>query len=58
MRSTDTIQAFNSLGDGLTEEVTHGVGSVPQEDETDGDNAEKPEDTGPGGGGQIPWAER
>ncbi|KAI0254659.1 hypothetical protein BJV78DRAFT_1151982 [Lactifluus subvellereus] len=58
MRSVETIQALNSPGDGQTEEVTHSVDNTPQEDEMEGDGAEKPEDSGPGGGGQIPWAER
>jgi hypothetical protein len=58
MRSIDTIQAFNSHGDNQTEEAMHSVGSTLPEDGTEGDSAEKPEDTGPGGGGQIHWAER
>jgi hypothetical protein len=58
MRSVETRQALNSFGDGETEEVTHSVDNIPQEDEIEGDGAEKPEDSGPSSGGQIPWPER
>jgi hypothetical protein len=55
MPSADSIQALDSLWDGQTGEV---AGGIPQEYEADGDNAEKPEDPVPSGGGQILWAER
>ena len=51
----DNIQASDSPRDSLPGEVTS---SSPQEDEADGDNADKPEDSVTSGGGQFLWAER
>jgi hypothetical protein len=58
MPSVDNIQDPNSLWGGPPGEAAADNGNVPQEDEVEGDNAEKPEDSGPIGSGQILWAER
>jgi hypothetical protein len=55
MPSGENIQASDSLRDSQTGEV---ASSNPREDEADGDNADKPEDSVTSGGGQILWAER
>lgn len=56
--SVDSLQAPDSLWDNQPGEVTRTVVNTPQEDEGEGDNAEKPEDPVPSGGGRILWAER
>jgi hypothetical protein len=58
MPSVDNIQASNSFFDGQPGVVVRNGSSSPQEEEPEGDNAEKPDDSGPGGGDQILWAER
>ncbi|KAI0304138.1 hypothetical protein BC826DRAFT_965518 [Russula brevipes] len=58
MPSVDNIQDPDSLWGGPPGEAASDNGNVPQEDEVEGDNAEKPEDSGPIGSGQILWAER
>jgi hypothetical protein len=58
MPSVDNIQASDSLFDGLPGEVLRNGMDSPLEEETEGDNAEKPDDSGPGGSDQILWAER
>ena len=55
MPSGDNVQASDSLRNSQTGEV---AGSNPQEDDAEGDNADKPEDSVTSGGGQILWAER
>ncbi len=58
MPSVDSLQAPDSLWDNQPGEVSRTVTNTPQEDEAEGDNAEKPEDPVPSSGGQILWAER
>jgi len=58
--SVDSLQAPDSLWGNQLGEDTRTVVNSPQEDEGEGDNAEKPEDPVPvsSGGGRILWAER
>ncbi|KAI0307196.1 hypothetical protein B0F90DRAFT_1813988 [Multifurca ochricompacta] len=55
--SADNIQASISRWGDRTEQVGHNDDNVLQDGQIEGDNAEKPEDSGSGGVGQIPWAE-
>jgi hypothetical protein len=56
MPSVDNIQASDPLFEGRPGEVLRNGADTPLE--TDGDNAEKPDDSGPSDSDQIPWAER
>jgi hypothetical protein len=56
--SVDSVQAPDPFWDNQPGEDARNGRNILQEDETEGDNAEKPEDFGPSGSGQIPWAER
>jgi len=59
MPSVDNIQQASDLSlDGQVGEVARNSGNASHPDEVEVDNAEKPEDFGMDGGGQIPWAER
>ncbi|KAI9508911.1 hypothetical protein F5148DRAFT_997306 [Russula earlei] len=62
MLSVENVQGSDSPLDGQPGEIARIGGDAPHQDEnqneTEGDNSEKPEDSGTNVSGLIPWAER
>jgi hypothetical protein len=58
MPSVENIQAPDSPFDGRLGGVLRNGADSPLGEETEVDNAEKPDDSGPSSSDQIPWAER